>query len=180
MSKVKKLVYLSLIISLALVIHYFESFIPPLAPGAKLGLANIMALVTLSLFGFKEALVVTLIRSLLGPLIGGSPSSILYSLAGGILATLIMALLYQKFRPYFTLMGISTAGAVSQPRPATCSLKPVWDLWYNVYLPTYPDAIIGNNGLLCRPCFKIYNKLFCNKKGFNNLVFICRKREKHL
>lgn len=112
MSKVKKLVYLSLIISLALVIHYFESFIPPLAPGAKLGLANIMALVTLSLFGFKEALVVTLIRSLLGPLIGGSPSSILYSLAGGILATLIMALLYQKFRPYFTLMGISTAGAV--------------------------------------------------------------------
>src|SRR5690554_6355161 len=93
MSKVKKLVYLSLIISLALVILYFESFIPRLAPGAKLGLANIMALVTLSLFGFKEALVVTLIRSPLGLLIGDSSSSSLCSAAGGILDTLIMALL---------------------------------------------------------------------------------------
>ncbi len=112
MIKVKKIVYLSLIISQALVLHYIEGFIPYLAPGAKLGLANIMTLVTIMLYGFKESMLVVVIRSVLGPLLGGSPTSILYSLAGGVLSCLIMNLLYSRFNKYFSLMGISTAGAV--------------------------------------------------------------------
>ena len=112
MSSVKKMVYLALIISQALVLHYIEHFIPPLAPGAKLGLANIMTMVTLALFGFREAMAVVVIRSVLGPLLGGSPTSILYSLAGGILSCIIMGLLYFRLRKYFSLFGISTAGAV--------------------------------------------------------------------
>ncbi|HZK34856.1 MAG TPA: Gx transporter family protein [Bacillota bacterium] len=112
MKNVRKMVYLAIIISLALVISYFEQFIPPLAPGAKPGLANIMTLVTISMFGFKEALVVTLIRSLLGAVMAGSPTGILFSMSGGILSTLIMSAMYLKLRRYFSIMGISTAGAV--------------------------------------------------------------------
>ncbi len=111
MKPVKKTVYLAIIISQALVLHYIEHFIPPLAPGAKLGLANIMTLVTLSLFGFKEAMVVVVVRSVLGPLLGGSPTAILYSLSGGILSGIVMAILF-RFQKTFSLLGISTAGAV--------------------------------------------------------------------
>jgi len=103
---------LAIIISQALVLHYIEGFIPVLAPGAKLGLANIMTMVTLALFGFKEAMIVVIIRSVLGPLLGGSITGILYSLSGGILSGLVMSVLYLNFPSYFSLMGISTAGAV--------------------------------------------------------------------
>jgi heptaprenyl diphosphate synthase len=112
MTKTRKLTLLAIIISQALVLHYIEGFIPVLAPGAKLGLANIMTMVTLALFGFKEAMIVVIIRSVLGPLLGGSITGILYSLSGGILSGLVMSVLYLNFQGYFSLMGISTAGAV--------------------------------------------------------------------
>lgn len=112
MKKNRKMVYMALILSQALVLHYIENFIPPLAPGAKLGLANIMSLVTLSLFGFREAMAVVLVRSVLGPILGGSPTGILYSLAGGTLSCIVMAILYFYFNKYFSLLGISVAGAV--------------------------------------------------------------------
>lgn len=112
MIKTKKMTLLALIISQALVLHYIEGFIPVLAPGAKLGLANIMTLVSLVLFGCKEAILVVIIRSVLGSLLGGSVIGILYSLSGGILSGLIMSIFYLRFSDYFSLMGISTAGAV--------------------------------------------------------------------
>lgn len=112
MTKTRKITILAIIISQALVLHYIESFIPVLAPGAKLGMANIMTMVTLVLFGFKEAMIVVVIRSVLGPLLGGSVTGILYSLSGGILSGFIMSVLYLKLDIYFSLMGISTAGAV--------------------------------------------------------------------
>jgi len=112
MDKVKKMVLMALLISQALVLHYIEGLFPVLLPGVKLGLANIITLVTIVLFGIKEAIAVVVIRSVLGPILGGSPASILYSLAGGILSTLVMAILYTKYRKYFSLIGISTAGAV--------------------------------------------------------------------
>lgn len=112
MNKIKKMVLIALLISQALVLHYIEGFFPVFLPGVKLGLANIITLITIVLFGFKEAIAVVVIRSVLGPILGGNPTSILYSLSGGILSSLIMSLLYFKYRRYFSLIGISTAGAV--------------------------------------------------------------------
>lgn len=132
MSRIRKMTLLALIISQALVLHYIEGFIPVLAPGAKLGLANIMTLVTLVLFGFREAITVVVIRSALGSLLGGNPMSILYSLAGGILSCLIMEILYNRYRKYFSMMGISTAGAV----------------FHNIGQLTVASWIFGNIGIL--------------------------------
>jgi len=112
MGRVRDMVILGLIISQALVLHLLEGFMPVLAPGMKLGLANIMTLVTLAIYGFKEAIIIVSIRSVLGSLLGGSVTAILYSLAGGILSCLVMGGLYYKYRPYFSIMGISTAGAI--------------------------------------------------------------------
>ncbi|NLJ41400.1 MAG: Gx transporter family protein [Clostridiales bacterium] len=112
MKKTRKMTMLALIVSQALVLHYIEGFIPVLAPGAKLGLANIMTMVTLMLFGFKEAMVVVIIRSVLGSLLGGSVTGIIYSLSGGILSGIAMAFLYSRLEKYLSIMGISTAGAV--------------------------------------------------------------------
>jgi heptaprenyl diphosphate synthase len=107
----KKLIFLAVIISAALVIHYFESFIPVPAPGAKLGLANIMLLITLVLYGPSEAAIVLLVRSVLGSLLAGNPWSVIYSLSGGFLSLIVMVVLYYKFGNHVSLLGVSTLGS---------------------------------------------------------------------
>lgn len=108
--KTRDTVLLSLLTAQAIVLHYIESFIPVIAPGAKLGLANIMTIVTLYIFGTKYALMVSVIRILLGSLLSGNPMGILFGLAGGLLSLMIMAIL-KKYPKYFSLIGVSTAGA---------------------------------------------------------------------
>ena len=53
--KTRKMVYLALLSAIAIVLHMVESMIPvPLPTGAKLGLANIISLVVIQLYGIKE------------------------------------------------------------------------------------------------------------------------------
>ena len=72
MSKTKKTALLGLLAAIAIVINLVEAaFIPPLQFGIRLGLANIVALVTLQLFGVKEMWTVNLLRLSLGNLLKG-------------------------------------------------------------------------------------------------------------
>ena len=73
MNKTKKLVLLSLFISQALVLSIIESWIPfpMVVPGVKLGLANIITLIVIIFFNFKEALIVVIIRTMLSSIFGG-------------------------------------------------------------------------------------------------------------
>jgi len=105
------MVILAIIISSALVIHYFEGFIPSPAPGAKLGLANIMLLITLVLYSPFEAAMVLVVRSVLGTLLAGNPWALIYSLSGGILSLIVMSMMQFKFGKHLSLAGISTLGA---------------------------------------------------------------------
>ncbi len=52
-------------------------------PGIKLGLANVISLVTLIMLGGYEALLVMFLRTLLGSMFAGNMSSFMFSLAGG-------------------------------------------------------------------------------------------------
>ncbi|MFZ5353864.1 MAG: Gx transporter family protein [Bacillota bacterium] len=110
----QKLVVLSMLVSQALVLHIFERFIPvPVAlPGVKLGLANVISLFTIIIFGWKEALFVVVLRTILASVFGGGVSSFLYSLSGGALSTLVMSFMYIRFRDYFSIPALSVTGAV--------------------------------------------------------------------
>lgn len=90
--KTQKLVRLALLSAVALTIFVLEAQIPAPVPvsGVKLGLANIVTVVTLLLMGPWEALAVLLIRVVLGSLATGQVSAMLYSLAGGLLSWLVM------------------------------------------------------------------------------------------
>lgn len=109
----KKITLLSILAASAIVINYFESMLPNLAPGVKLGLSNGIIVVTLSLFGSWEALLITLIRSVTAPLLSGNPMGIAFSLPAGICSTLIMAILFKCDNKHFSTPGISAAGAIT-------------------------------------------------------------------
>ncbi len=112
-SKVKKMVIIALLISMALVLSYFERFIPlPFTfPGVKLGLANAITLTALYLFGFKETLTLVVLRVTMNAIFVGSVMSFWYSLSGGILSFLIMYLLMRVMGQMISTVGISVAGA---------------------------------------------------------------------
>ena len=58
---VKKTAYIGIMASIALCLSYLESLLPSLpfmVPGIKLGLANFAVLLTLYVFGVKEAVYV--------------------------------------------------------------------------------------------------------------------------
>jgi len=63
---------LSLIVALGMVLHRLEILIPLPSPWIKLGLANVMTLVTLVFFGLRDAVTVTLLRIMLGSIVGGT------------------------------------------------------------------------------------------------------------
>ncbi len=112
---VKQLTRLALLAALALILSYLEGLFPPLlAVPVKLGLANVAVLAAMELLGAKQAALVQLTRCVLGPLLGGSPVGILYSLAGGAMSFLAMCPLHalKRKRPgAISLIGVSVAGA---------------------------------------------------------------------
>lgn len=113
-SKAYRLVLLSLLLSLALILSYVESFIPlPLpVPGAKLGLPNIVTMISLILLGWPLALLIVVGRIFLSGFMFGNFFSIFYSLAGGLLSLLIMASLYRLFKDKVSLILISIFGSI--------------------------------------------------------------------
>lgn len=115
MRNTRKLTSIAMFTSAALVLHVIEGMLPMpfLVPGVKLGLANIVTLMAIMFFDFKDIIMIVVVRCFLGSIFGGSVSSFLFSITGGLLSALIMWLLYRTFGKYFSLVGVSTAGAIA-------------------------------------------------------------------
>ncbi len=115
MKKLNKIIFLSVLVSTGLGLSVLESSIPlPITiPGAKLGLSNIVVLVSLVLFGFKEGLTVSALKSIVLMLVTGSISSFLYSFTGAVLSCIIMYIGLKHASNIFSLVGISILGALS-------------------------------------------------------------------
>ncbi len=109
----KRLVTLGLFLSMSIVLSIVESFIPSFSiPGAKLGLANIMTLVILNLYGEKDAFLIVILRIfLVGLLRGtiGAPAFFL-SLSGGFFAYTLMVIFYRL--KVFSVVGVSIMGSL--------------------------------------------------------------------
>ncbi len=132
----KKLVSMALLVGLGVILHRVETLLPLPTPWIKLGLANIMTLLALVFLGFKEAVMVTVLRIFLGSIIGGTflgPTFFL-SLASGIAAIFVMALAYRKGTGPFSLVGVSVTGAYAH----------ILTVLFCVYFVFIPEAAFLN------------------------------------
>lgn len=104
-----------MLVALAFVFGWLESMVPnpleAIAPGIKLGLANIVVLVALYCLGALPALAISLLRVVLSAFTFGSLTMMFYSLSGALLAYFVMFLL--KKSGHFSPVGVSTAGGVA-------------------------------------------------------------------
>ena len=93
--KSRRLALSAVLAAIALTIFVLEAQIPlPLpVPGLKLGLSNVVTVFALAVLGWREAMVILLVRIVLGNIFTAQIMALLYSLAGGLLSFAVMALL---------------------------------------------------------------------------------------
>ncbi len=110
--KSSKITQIALMSTLALIFSYIEAIIPynPGIPGIKLGIANIVSVVALYKFGWKEAASVNAIRIIIAGFLFNGLFGALYSLAGATVSLIGMVLL--KRTDKFSVTGVSMAGGV--------------------------------------------------------------------
>lgn len=112
-TKTKKIATYGLMVALAFILSYIESLFPlPIAiPGIKLGLANLVVISALYSMGVKEAFSLSVLRIILVGFTFGSPSTMIFSLVGGLLSWLMMTI-FKKTR-LFGFVGVSIIGGIS-------------------------------------------------------------------
>lgn len=111
----RNIILAAILTSLAIVLSIMERFFPiafliPI-PGFKIGIANIVTMFAIIKMDFRSALLILIARILLVTLLIGSVSSFLFSLLGGLFSIFIMKLLLKYKDKYFSIIGISIAGA---------------------------------------------------------------------
>ena len=111
-SSARMVARVALMASLALIFSYVEAIIPynPGIPGIKLGIANVVTVIALYKYGWKEAVSVSVIRIVIAGLLFNGAFGMLYSLAGAAVSLAGMILL--KKTDLFSVTGVSMAAGV--------------------------------------------------------------------
>lgn len=112
--EIKKITNFALFVSIAIVMSVIESLIPIsfLIPGVKLGLSNVILLILLDYYNFKQLLLYQFIRVSISTFVLGLFSVFLYSIIGAILALLLMSLARLIFKDRVTIYTLSMLGAI--------------------------------------------------------------------
>jgi len=120
----RQLVYYGIFTSLGIALHIFESMLPnpfvAIVPGARIGLANMIGLTVLVMFGLKFALAVNLMRVIMAGLLSGAVTSIFYGFAGALVSTIMMWITLELLRQRLSLVGVSVVGALGHNVAQLC------------------------------------------------------------
>lgn len=111
--KTKKIVYLALLSALAIVLHTVDHYISaPLPFGVKFGIANIIALIVVDIYGVKEMFIVNFFRVVVSGLLTGSIMSYPFFMScGGVLLSSFALALLTRFTK-LPMVSISIISAV--------------------------------------------------------------------
>ena len=154
-SKTKRLTLCALLCAAALTIFIIEAQLPVLVPipGIKLGLANIITLFALVFLFPREAFLILIGRILLGAIFAGQPSTLIYSLSGGLICLICEAFIYKKLGSKF-IVEISIIGAMLHNTvQVLCSALVMGTFSVFIYLPPLIIAAIIT-GAFCGFCVK--------------------------
>ncbi|MGX7199669.1 Gx transporter family protein [Enterococcus nangangensis] len=111
--RLSKLIYIALLVAQGVVIGLLENMIPfpfGFAPGAKLGLANLITIIAIFTMKKRDSFLLVWLRLFLTTLLGGTLSTFFYSMAGAILSYCGMLLVKSLGPKRVSIIGISATG----------------------------------------------------------------------
>lgn len=114
--EIKKISRLSMLLALSVALNIIETFVPlfnGIIPGLKLGLANIVILISLYIYGFKDTLLLSILRVFIVGILRTClfSMSFFFSLSGAILSICMMFV--AKKISKLSIIGISIVGSLS-------------------------------------------------------------------
>ncbi|MGY3766759.1 Gx transporter family protein [Vagococcus vulneris] len=112
-NKNKRLIYIALLVAQGVVLGLLENMIPfpfAIAPGAKLGLANLITVIALFTLPMRDSFLLVIMRLFLTTLLGGTVSTLMYSAAGALLSYFGMLTVKQLGPKRISTIGISALG----------------------------------------------------------------------
>lgn len=111
---VKKLTLFANLLAIAIILNIVETFITIIpVPGAKIGLANILTLMILVMYGPKESIYFVILRVILVSLLTGKLFNVIFymSMSGGLFASVGMAIIFKS--NFFSIIGVSVIGSLA-------------------------------------------------------------------
>ena len=102
--KAKKVILISLFVSVALIVSLLEYYIPIPIPNVRLGLSNIIII---------NSIFISFLKAILLVIILGNPISFIYNFSAGFTSIVTMYILNKFCSKYLSLIGISVLGSVS-------------------------------------------------------------------
>lgn len=111
---IRRMVLSAIMTAVAITLHFVEGLFPiPVAiPGIKLGLPNIVSLVALYLIGPVDAYAILILRVFMTSFLYSGFSSLIFSLAGGILSVTAMFVIWKLREKGFSIISASVTGGV--------------------------------------------------------------------
>ena len=118
-----KIAFCGIMSALAIVFGYIEHLIPFSLGiyGIKLGLANIVIVLMIYEFKWYTALAINLLRIFISFLLFGSATSVIYSLAGGLLSFFAMLGVSHIRKAGISIIGVSICGGVAHNIGQLCA-----------------------------------------------------------
>lgn len=158
--------HLSMLLALSVVLNLIESMIPILGniiPGSKLGLANIVVIFVIYVYGFKDAIFLSITRVLLVGILRTGLFNIIFffSLGGAVISVIMMALTHRFTK--LSVVGVSIVGAIShsigQIIIAVIGFNTINIAYYLPYLLllSIPTGVII--GLIAKQVLNYYKKI---------------------
>ena len=112
--KIKKITLVAILSAIAIIISYVDKLISSVAfaflPMAKIGLANIVILISLYKFDFKSSLIIAILKSVLSNLLFGSFMSFIIGFSGTMLSFLGMYMFKKLLREKISVISVSALG----------------------------------------------------------------------
>lgn len=113
--KLEKMIFMSILVTLSIILGIIDSaYLGFLTwtPSTKIGLANIVIIVSIYYFSFREVLFIASLKSIVIGLLLGTPMTFLIGLSGTMLSFIVMYILLKIGKDKFSLIGISISGSV--------------------------------------------------------------------
>lgn len=111
----QKMTYITMLAAQAIVITVMERFIPSpfaFAPGARLGLGNLITIIAIFTLPPKDSIKVVSLRLLVSTLLSGTFSTFLYGFSGTVLSYLVMSGAKLLGPKRVSIIGISILGGI--------------------------------------------------------------------
>lgn len=110
-SPTRRLTLITMLLAMSILMHMIEPSLPIPIPGVKLGLANILGLITMFLFGIKSMIMLNFMRVIIASLLRGIifGTGFWLSIGGVALSSFITIILFKNSR--LSPLGLSVASS---------------------------------------------------------------------